>query len=137
MYSRSMYQDRDTTTRTSAEKILAIVQRECGLIQSSVDVGCGVGTFLSVLQENGVPVIRGIDGPWVDKDLLEIDVFEFIEDNLENPRSLGRKYDLAICLEVAEHLPLSSADTIVNFLVELSDLVLFSAAIPGQGVKDT
>ena len=128
-----MYQERDATTRVSAAKILAVVEREFGPIDSAVDVGCGVGTFLSVLRETGVKVTHGIDGPWVDKDLLEISVLDFEEVNLESPRPLDRKYDLAICLEVAEHLSSSSAEIIVAFLVECSNLVLFSAAIPEQG----
>jgi len=36
-------------------------------------------------------------------------------------------------LEVAEHLEPSSAGTIVQSLVSLSDVFLFSAAFPGQG----
>jgi hypothetical protein len=45
---------------------------------------------------------------------------------------LDRKYDLAICLEVAEHLPVSSAGTLVDSITRASDLILFSAAIPLQ-----
>ena len=38
-----------------------------------------------------------------------------------------------MCLEVAEHLPEQSAKTLVESLCSLSDFILFSAAIPGQG----
>lgn len=40
---------------------------------------------------------------------------------------------MAICLEVAEHLTAARADTFVKDLCEASNMVLFGAAIPGQG----
>jgi hypothetical protein len=43
------------------------------------------------------------------------------------------RFDLAVCLEVAEHLPAESADYLVAGLCAVAPVVLFSAAIPGQG----
>jgi hypothetical protein len=43
------------------------------------------------------------------------------------------RYDLAVCLEVAEHLPESSAADLVRALTAFAPVVLFSAAVPGQG----
>lgn len=53
--------------------------------KSVVDIGCGIGTFLHVFKRLGVKDVLGIDGPWVDKDLLYkyIDPSEFKEFNLE------------------------------------------------------
>ena len=45
----------------------------------------------------------------------------------------GTRYELAVCLEVAEHLNESSADNLILQLTNLANRVLFSAAIPGQG----
>jgi hypothetical protein len=45
----------------------------------------------------------------------------------------GDKFDVALCLEVGEHLPEERAPALVEALCSLSDRVLFSAAIPGQG----
>jgi hypothetical protein len=45
---------------------------------------------------------------------------------------MDRKFDLAVSLEVGEHLPPVSSDDFVASLVGLSDVVLFSAAIPRQ-----
>ncbi|HTU82550.1 MAG TPA: hypothetical protein VMF61_10495, partial [Candidatus Acidoferrales bacterium] len=45
----------------------------------------------------------------------------------------GRTFDLAISLEVAEHLPESSAASFVATLTTLAPAVLFSAAVPFQG----
>jgi hypothetical protein len=62
------------------------------------------------------------------KDDLDI---RFVE--LEESLRLNRRFDLAICLEVAEHLSGGRAASLVDDLCALSDCVLFSAAIPGQG----
>ena len=52
--------------------------------KSVVDVGCGVGTFLYAFKEAGVKNVLGIDGPWVNKELLNkyIDQEEFIEEGV-------------------------------------------------------
>lgn len=53
--------------------------------------------------------------------------------DLDAPIRLDRTFDLAICLEVAEHLTPGRAESLVNDLVSLAPVVAFSAAIPGQG----
>jgi hypothetical protein len=53
--------------------------------------------------------------------------------DLQRPPALQRRFDLALCLEVGEHLPAESAAPLVRFLVDASDTVVFSAAVPGQG----
>ena len=77
--------------------------------------------------------VNGFDGPWVKKDLLEIPSDRFCETDLQKPVVSDNRFDLVISLEVAEHLPASSADQFVESLTGLSDFVLFSAAIPHQG----
>ena len=100
---------------------------------SVVDVGCGIGTWLSVFQDFGVKDIVGIDGEYVSKRLLFFDENKFISHDLTKPLNLGRKFDLVVSLEVAEHLPESSADMFIELLTSLGDVVIFSAAIPNQG----
>ena len=59
---------------------------------------------------------------------------KFIEtQDLENNIQIESKFDLAITLEVAEHLSEIRADSFIDDLCALSDLILFSAAIPDQG----
>jgi SAM-dependent methyltransferase len=99
---------------------------------SVIDVGCGLGTFLAVFNENGVDEILGLEGGWLDTNNLEISKDKVIIADLEKPFSYNKKFDLALCIEVAEHLSGNSADTIVNTLTGLSDVILFSAAVPGQ-----
>jgi SAM-dependent methyltransferase len=114
----------------SARKILPIamdlVRPKC-----VVDVGCGIGAWAFVAKELSCEVV-GLDGEWVPRDQLLIDADEFIAVDLTDPQPLARKFDLAICLEVAEHLPSSSSDLLVRFLSELAPVVMFSAAVPFQ-----
>jgi hypothetical protein len=100
-------------------------------VTSVVDVGCGVASWASVAKALGCRV-RGVDGHVPDGKLL-IHPSEFLRTDLASAVDFGcRRGDLAICLEVAEHLPESSARTLVAGLCE-ARWVLFSAAIPGQG----
>ncbi len=46
---------------------------------------------------------------------------------------MNRRFDLAMTLEVAEHLTPTRADSFIEDLTKLSDVILFSAAIPAQG----
>ena len=120
----------------SADRVLSVVLSKLPTINSVVDVGCGLGTWLvsfSRLQSRQVDML-GIDGPWIDTSLLVIpkDRFLAVDLSLETPQ-IDSRYDIAISLEVAEHLPPEKAEEFVNFLTDLSDFVLFSAAIPFQG----
>ena len=101
--------------------------------KSVVDVGCGIGTWLKVFKDNGVKNILGIDGEYVDKNLLKIEFESFKDFDLEKLYISNSKYDLAISLEVAEHLSELNSDVFIKTLTGLSDTVIFSAAIPNQG----
>lgn len=118
-----------------APRELVPIIMQFGNFNSVVDVGCGLGTFLRAFKENGVEKILGIDGPWCKKELLfqNISEEEFLEFDLERDFNLNYKFDLAISLEVAEHLSPSRASSFVENLCNLSDTVLFSAAVPYQG----
>ena len=97
-----------------------------------IDIGCGTGTWLQAFAELGCD-IWGVDGSYVPRDQLEIPEARFIERDLRAPLDLSGTWDLAVSLEVAEHLPPASARTFVCGLARLAPVVLFSAAIPGQG----
>jgi SAM-dependent methyltransferase len=134
LYSKEFYKNQYEATLYAAETILSIVQRVIPEIKSAVDLGCGVGTWLHVLEQRGVTDICGVDGNWVNKDYLKIQKEHFIGHDLskDTDPNIGRAFDLAISIEVAEHLPSNSAQGFVSLLTNLSDFVLFSAAIPYQ-----
>lgn len=102
-------------------------------LPSAVDVGCGTGIWLHHFKLAGVPRVLGIDGGDVEEGMLQIAREEFKHADLLCPLPVHDRFDIAISLEVAEHLPPAKAETFVSELCRLSDIVVFSAAIPGQG----
>jgi SAM-dependent methyltransferase len=101
---------------------------------SVLDVGCGTGVWLRTAIEFGVEDVFGVDGGTGE---LVIPQESFRRVDLEQPLDLGRRFDLAICMEVAEHLSEPRATSLVADLCRAADAVLFSAAIPGQGKPGT
>jgi SAM-dependent methyltransferase len=100
---------------------------------SIVDVGCGVGTWLSVFEQLGCNDVLGLDGAYVNRQRLRISKAKFQEMDLSRNCVLDRRFDIALSVEVAEHLDSSIADNFVAMLCQLSDVVVFSAAAPHQG----
>ena len=95
-----------------------------------IDVGCGPGIYLVPFKERGAQVY-GIDGASKAGENLEMHEFELVD--LRNPWTPPRRYDLALCIEVAEHLQPVHAPTLVATLVGCADTIFFTAARPGQG----
>ncbi len=131
-YSRSFFKTQSTGSARSAEAIVPLVM-DLVKPKSIVDVGCGVGTWLSVFRAHGVSRVLGVDGNYIDpKDLL-VPARMFQPHDLKKPFHTTQRFDLVVSLEVAEHLPATSADVFVRTLTELGSTILFSAAIPHQG----
>jgi SAM-dependent methyltransferase len=122
----------------AASRVLPIVMQAID-VRSVIDVGCGTGRWLSAARGLGISDLTGVEGPWArawfneEKTGIAGDDFELIIQDLEDELALGRTYDLAISVEVAEHLPPARGPSFVRDLCRLSRRVLFSAAIPGQG----
>jgi hypothetical protein len=119
-------------SRSSADAILPPIIAALGA-ESLVDVGAGLGTWTAAARAAGVADVLALDGAWVDTDLLEISADQFRTVDLREPIRVDRRFDLAIAMEVAEHLPPERSAGFVADLVTLAPVVLFSAAIPGQG----
>jgi SAM-dependent methyltransferase len=100
---------------------------------SIVDFGCGTGNWLAIAEKNGIDDCIGIDGDYVDRNLLKIEQKCFIAADVRSTINLGRKFDLAISMEVGEHIDSQYVDIYINNLCAHSDVIMFSAAIPGQG----
>jgi SAM-dependent methyltransferase len=97
-----------------------------------VDVGCGTGTFLAIALRLGARAAYGIEGPWVSREMLDDPRVILHTQDLERPLSLHQA-DLAVSLEVAEHLSVGRAEGFVANLASCAPAILFSAALPGQG----
>lgn len=115
---RDAYRD---TVRSSAAALVPRIVDEFHPA-TVIDVGCGEGWFLREFHDAAQV---GVDGPWVEG-CTHVD--------LTRPPypDLGC-FDLALCLEVAEHLPAECAIPLVDWLCDLAPVVVFSAATPGQG----
>jgi hypothetical protein len=80
----------------------------------------------------GTTYVLGIDGIAVPEEQLHVARTEIELCDLSNPFDLGRRFDVALCLEVGEHLPEDSSSGLISSIVAHSDTILFSAACPGQ-----
>lgn len=101
--------------------------------KSVVDIGCGLGTWLKVFADNHITDLVGYDGSHLDLSKVEISKDLIIIKDLEKEIISPRTFDLAISLEVAEHISPENAETFVKSICSLSQTVIFSAAIPYQG----
>ena len=121
-YDSEFFTGRSETVSQSACAVVPVI---CDLLDpaSVLDVGCGQGEWLDVFDLDD---LQGVDiaapVPYLRHDLCE-------------PLDLGRTFDLALCLEVGEHLPESAADALVDTIARHSRSVVFSAAVPGQEGK--
>ncbi len=116
----------------SAEVIVPFIKNIFSPV-SVLDVGCGLASWLKVWEQNGVGDIFGVDGGEVAADQLMISSDKFRAIDLRDRFDLGRRFGLVQSLEVGEHLPTECAADFVDSLTTHADVVLFSAAIPGQG----
>src|SRR5690348_4286501 len=111
-YDEAFYAGQRDTSRGSAEILLPFILELTGAT-SIVDVGCGVAGWLEVAKERGVGEVLGIDGDYVDTQWLRVDADEFLPRDLAQPIQVDRTFDLAMSMEVAEHLPPARAESFV------------------------
>ena len=106
--------------------------------ESVIDIGCGIGVWLSEFRRNGVSIINGVDGGWITKEKLliekeNIEIYDF-ENKKGNVNFIkNKRYDLAVCLEMAEHVSAGRANYIVEILEKAADVIYFSGATPYSG----
>ncbi|HZY78377.1 MAG TPA: class I SAM-dependent methyltransferase [Cyclobacteriaceae bacterium] len=122
----------DVHNMDSPREVVPVITKLTGA-SSVVDVGCGTGTWLKAFEEAGIKDYMGVDGDYVSRNQLKIPVEKFSARDLTVSWQPERKFDLAVSLEVAEHLPESKASMFVKTLAGYADQIIFSAAIPGQG----
>ncbi|PIU17783.1 MAG: hypothetical protein COT18_12225 [Elusimicrobia bacterium CG08_land_8_20_14_0_20_59_10] len=95
------------------------------------DLGCGCGVYGHLFSAGGVEVISidGVRPPPEHSFPVELQLRDLTEP-LEN--TWGR-FDLALCLEVAEHIPEELLPRFLKNITSFSDTLLLSAAPPHQG----
>lgn len=96
-----------------------------------VDWGCGPGIYLVPFAGHQCEVM-GIDAdPFAGRALNQA-YCDFSQADIRKALSLFDHYDLALCIEVAEHLQPQYADELVDNVAYSADTVFWSAAHPGQ-----
>jgi SAM-dependent methyltransferase len=131
LYPADFYQNRRQHTAHAARRLLGALPPALPRV-SVADLGCGTGTWLAAALATGAQSALGVEGAWVTPTMLDDPRIALVPHDLEQPFA-GPRVDLALSLEVAEHLSPDRADSFVADLVALAPAVLFSAAIPGQG----
>ena len=132
-YDTDFYAGQAGPARASAAAMVPLILQAVGPVTSILDVGCGVGAWLAEWASAGIEDYLGVDGDYVDRANLLVSPEHFRAQDLKTPLDLGRRFDLVTSFEVAEHLPEAVAAKFVAGLVRHADVVVFSAAIPGQG----
>ncbi len=130
-YTAQFFDDIDNASRSAAGVIVPCAF-ELFHPGSVADVGCGLGAWVAAFLEGGADAI-GVDGDYVNPDQLQIPRDRFLSRDLTLPLRMDRRFDLVSCVEVAEHLPSERAQSFVSDLCALAPIVMFGAAIPGQG----
>jgi SAM-dependent methyltransferase len=132
VYTSSFFDRIEDGAMRSARVVVPLVM---ALVKATsvVDVGCGRGAWLSVFRGAGVTRIAGIDGQYVETSQLLIPRDCFKPADLGRAFEIQGSYDLAVCLEVGEHLPREMGPALIEALTAAAPVVLFSAALPGQG----
>ena len=119
----------DTISQGAEFSAMEVVPKIINLYNPNtvVDVGCGRGIWAKEFERKSC-LVTGIDGPWVTDPLIA----DFRPIDISQEFDINARFDVAVCLEVAEHLPVWRAQSFVQDLCKLSDTIVFSAAIPFQ-----
>jgi SAM-dependent methyltransferase len=122
IYTPAFFAEHHETVTMSA-RIVAPLVKDLLEPESVLDIGCGQGEWIEAF---GLEDVVGVDIAAPERE-------GFLRHDLTTPLHLGRVFDLVVCLEVAEHLDESAADTLVDTITRHAwDAVLFSGAVPGQ-----
>jgi hypothetical protein len=125
VYDETFYEYEDQQALTAAIWTLPPLLHAHN-IRTVIDIGAGTGAWAFVAHQYGCETLA------VDQQIPEHLLYptrRHITDLTEGYDCSG--YQLAICLEVAEHLPAETAEPLIAGLTK-ADIILFSAATPGQ-----
>lgn len=135
IYAKSFYEDGGfARTEYSARVITAWIQ--CNLSPKSVlDLGSGSGFYLRELAQLGIEALgleaspAGVAGSGSNVLALSYD--------LRRPVYLSKRFDVVMCIEVAEHIPKCSSPVLVESICSnANSFVVFTAAPPGTPGAD-
>lgn len=132
MYDKLYYQKHEKGSYYSAISILEFILSFYNF-NSLVDLGCGMGTWCKAASDLGVKYILGIDQHEYEQEYMLIDDRNYMKFDLKNELDNYGKFDIAVSVEVAEHIDSAYVNTFIRNVCSQSNIVLFSAALPFQG----
>ena len=129
-YKKTLRHDRQRSYAIISKYILDTLKPD---LNSVVDYGCGAGWFLYYFKKFGIKDLLGIEP---NKQMLSV-LDKSIKNNikfldLRKEIDLNRVFDIAMNIEVAEHIDKEFADIIIQNITRHTDFLVFSAATPGQ-----
>ena len=131
-YTRRFFAGQADGSLVAARAILPLIWEKVSPARV-VDLGCGTGGWLKTALDLGAQSVLGLDGGYIAPEQRVIPPSSFLPADLEGtlPPSSG-DFDLAICVEVLEHLSPAAGKRAVAWLCQQAPVILFSAAVPGQ-----
>ena len=133
-YNRVIFEYFNHYASLAAPGFVEVIVNVFPHVKRVVDVGCGTGHFVHAFREAGVSA----EGFEYSRRAREVAMTELGVDvaplDLRDATELTvMPADLAMSVEVAEHVPADLGDRLVKLLTRSAPLVFFTAATPGQG----
>ncbi|GGK74991.1 class I SAM-dependent methyltransferase [Haloarcula sebkhae] len=132
MYGSDYYVDRDKEAALADAEQFAKAVLDRYSPGSVLELGCGTGTLLYPYRDRDIDV-HGVDLSETARDTSALSDSEFEIHDLTQPYSPNQVYDIVLCVEVLEHIPEESAETIVESICTSGNVAIVTAAPPGQG----
>lgn len=132
LYDRAFFSEWGRGHAAYEESARAVVEVLSGLYAPKrlIDLGAGCGVYSALFAAKGTEVVA-VDGVVAPAESA-FPVPILVRDLTEPIRDDWGRFDLTLCLEVAEHIPEPLADAFLANAVRFSDRLVLSAAQPGQ-----
>lgn len=98
-------------------------------VESVIDMGCATGDIVKSFLNRGVEAY-GLEGAETCLPFIEVPKNRMLVQDLRLPIVLSQRFDLVLCLEVAEHIEPEYAGQLVENMTIGSDKILTSMAPP-------
>lgn len=130
IYEKSFYEDGGfAQTEDSARAVCAWIAKNLRP-KSILDLGSGAGYYLREFKQLGIDAL-GLEASPAGVASSGNNVLALTYD-LRRPVRLSRRFDVVMCVEVAEHIPNRSSAVLVESICSNADrFVVFTAAPPG------
>ncbi|MFI5345078.1 MAG: class I SAM-dependent methyltransferase [Elusimicrobiota bacterium] len=132
IYDAAFFAEWGRANEKYVDSARAITDALHGLYQPKrlIDLGAGCGVYSHYFAAKGTEVVT-VDGVVPDQEHSYPLTFQVRDLTAPFDNPWGR-FDLALCLEVAEHIPEELSGAFLDNIIRFSDRLILSAAQPGQ-----